>query len=37
LEFMSTRPRVINIEEVLVKFALPRLTSSIYERFIVTN
>jgi hypothetical protein len=34
---MSNRPHVINGEEVFVKRALPRSTSSIPERLIVTN
>lgn len=34
---MSNRPHFINGEEVFVKRALPRSTSSIPERLIVTN
>ncbi|CAF3171978.1 unnamed protein product [Rotaria socialis] len=36
-EFMSNRPHIISGEEVFVKRALPRTTSSIPERLIVTN
>lgn len=36
-QFMSNRPHQINGEEVFVKRALPRSTSSIPERLIVTN
>ncbi|CAF3777355.1 unnamed protein product [Adineta steineri] len=36
-QFMSNRPHFINGEEIFVKRALPRSTSSIPERLIVTN
>jgi len=36
-QFMSNRPHFINGEEVFVKRALPRSTSTIPERLIVTN
>ncbi|UJR29077.1 hypothetical protein I4U23_010291 [Adineta vaga] len=36
-KFMSSRPHIINGDEIFVKRALPRSTSSIPERLIVTN
>ena len=36
-QFMSNRPHFINGEEVFVKRALPRSTSTIPERLVVTN